>query len=83
MPMFRVTLDRVAANQDLPRNPFFCRIEHMPPVRRLCRTWEFEAKDEADVRRLLDEARAAGVDNVRGFSLRQIARVGGLADARR
>lgn len=39
------------------------------------REWEFDAEDEADVRRLLDEAYDAQVPGVIGYTLRSIERV--------
>lgn len=77
MPLFRVELDRVdrlAGERD--HNPFLRDIWSLPPVHKTVRSWEFEAKNEAEVRKLLKEAYEQNLPNVRGFNLRSITRVG-------
>lgn len=70
---FRVLLQRPAANQHLPRNPFLIKdIFHMPPIRMLIREWEVEARNRKHVEKLLKEARALNLDTVHGYSLLSI-----------
>lgn len=78
MPLFKVELHRRMRDSygSMPEpNPF---LGGLPPdgktVQMLVREWIFEAQDEAEVRRLLQEAYDTDVPNVRGFSLRQITR---------
>lgn len=78
MPMFKVALHRRLRDSydTMPEpNPF---LGGLPPdgktVQMHVREWEFEARDEAEVRRLLQEAYDADVPGVRGYSLRQIKR---------
>jgi hypothetical protein len=74
MPTFKVTLVRWH-RPERELNPFL--IHNVFSIKRPCteRVWEFEAADEAEVRRLFDEARAAGYDNVLGFDLARIEQV--------
>jgi hypothetical protein len=76
VPKFRVTLRDprpMCSPGERPINPFLIRdIFSMPRTTHRSRVWEVDAKDEADVRRLLDEARAAGIEQVRGFELWEI-----------
>jgi hypothetical protein len=60
---------------DRQRNPFLVRDIFSLTVRRPARVWEFDAKDEAEVRRYYDEAKAEDLDQVRGFSLTNIEEV--------
>jgi hypothetical protein len=78
VPKFRVELkeDHAIGRHGEPRNPFAFR-DPFATARRRYRVWEFEAKDEAEVRRLYNEAKAADHENVRGFDLHSIT----LADA--
>lgn len=76
MPLFRVELDRVIHTPgERDHNPFLRDIWNLPPVHRTVRSWEFEAKDEAEVRKLLKEAIAQNLPNVRGFNLRCITEI--------
>lgn len=76
MPMFKVELHRPARKSynGMPEpNPFLASLP--APGRKsnwIVRAWTFEAKDEAEVKKLLGEAYGAGIEGVRGFSLRSI-----------
>lgn len=79
MPMFKVALHRRMRDSygTMPEpNPF---LGGLPPdgktVQMHVREWELEARDETEVRRLLQEAYDADIPNVRGYSLRQITRL--------
>jgi hypothetical protein len=75
VPKFRVELERPAPREFF-RNPFRAPMPSVGatiPMR--VRSWEFEAKDEAEVRRLLQEAQDQDIDNVRGFRLRSITQI--------
>lgn len=75
MPRYKVTLERLCTPvpPTRERNPFFVRdIWNFEPRRVLLREWEMEAKDEAEVKRFLGEAREQNLVNVRGFTLRSI-----------
>lgn len=78
MPMFKVALHRKTRdgyNGHEP-NPFLAPMpSDSKTSRMLVREWEFEAKDEREVLRLLEEAQASGVAGVQGFRLRSIERV--------
>lgn len=77
MPMFRVELDRrIFSAGERPRNPFLGGIP-APGMRHdmSVRVWEFEAIDEDDVRRYLQEAYDQDLPEVRGYRLRSIAEV--------
>lgn len=70
---FRVLLQRPAANQHLPRNPFLIRdIFNLKPIRMLIREWEVEARNRKHVEKMLKEARELNLDTVRGYSLLSI-----------
>lgn len=75
MPRFTVTLQRRLrdnCNRPAP-NPFLAPLPHPDKKCTMSiRTWNFEAKDEAECRRLLDEAYAAGIPGVQGYTLRSI-----------
>lgn len=75
MPRFTVTLQRrLRDNYNRPEpNPFLAPLPHPDKKCEMSiRTWSFEAKDEAECRRLLDEAYAAGIPGVQGYTLRSI-----------
>jgi hypothetical protein len=82
VPKFRVELkeDHAIGRHGQPRNPFAFR-DPFAAARRRYRVWEFEAKDEADVRRLYNEAKAANVENVRGFDLHSITQLDASPDS--
>lgn len=75
---YRVSLERILPGPAI-RNPFtaFRTAEtfYGATCKVLVRTWELDATDEADVRRLLDEARAENVPGVQGMKLRSIERI--------
>lgn len=77
MPTFKVTLHRrIHRPGELPVNPFLAGIP--APGRTIemhCRTWEFGANSEKEVRRMLDEAYEKDIPAVRGYVLRSIERV--------
>lgn len=78
MSMYRVTLRSdtpVRRSDGREINPF--RIRDIFGVRamRNYRIWEFEAADEAEVRRLYDEAKREDLPNVRGYSLASIEKL--------
>jgi hypothetical protein len=77
MPMFRVELVRHVPLVDMPRNPFSAAIDVLKPIpcTTTARVWEFEAKSEREVRKLLDEAFKQNLPNVRGFHLGSITRL--------
>lgn len=77
MPMWRVELDRrLLSPGEHARNPFLGGIPAPgTTVTMSVRAWEFEAKDEAEVRAILDSARAADLPAVRGYKLRSIQRI--------
>lgn len=69
---FRVEIERVVKS-DLGRNPFHpIHISMNMTSQSRVRVWEFEAKDEADARRLFKEAQDMDLPNVRGFTLRSV-----------
>lgn len=76
MPIFKVALHRpVRKNRHgMPDpNPF---VASLPAAGRksnwIVREWTFEARDEAEVKKLLSEAYGSGIEGVRGFTLRSI-----------
>jgi hypothetical protein len=79
MPLFKVELHRPMRKNyhGMPEpNPFLAKLPE--PGRKsnwIVRSWTFEAKDETEVKKLLDEAYGADIDGVRGFSLRSIEKV--------
>jgi hypothetical protein len=79
MPQFKVTLHRrVRENYSgLPEpNPFLASIPAPGRTHQMIlREWTFEAKNETEVRKLLNNAYGAGIPNVQGFSLRSIERL--------
>lgn len=78
MPMFRVTAERPCGPPPghHSRNPFLIGdIFNLPPMRVVCRTWEFQARSEKQVRELFEEAKRLDIDNVRGFHLTTIERI--------
>lgn len=74
MPMFRVELDRrLFRPGEHNRNPFYASIPAPgKTIEMSVRSWDFEAKDEAEVRKLLTDAQEQGIGNVRGYRLRSI-----------
>lgn len=75
MPKFKVELERPAANNKAV-NPFARRfIADTDMITMRVRSWEFDADDEAHVRRLLKEAQEADLPEIRGFTLRSIEEV--------
>ena len=83
MPMFKVELDRrIFAPGEIPRNPFLAGMPQLGATHEVSvRAWEFEAKDEKEVRRLLDQAYKQDLPNVRGYKLRSITRLPEKASA--
>lgn len=76
MPMFRVELHRPSVRYgERDPNPFLRDIWNIPPRPVTVRSWEIEAKDEAEVRAYLDEAYKQKLPNVQGFTLRLIERI--------
>lgn len=78
MPRFKVALHRrIRENYSGPDpNPFLAPLPAPGRTHAMSvREWEFEARDEAEARRLLKEAQDAGVSNVRGYSLRSIEQI--------
>lgn len=76
MAKFKVTIERVVESGLKGRNPFHpIHVSIDATSRVACRVWEFEAKDEAEVRKLFKEAQDQNLPNVRGFTLRSIERV--------
>jgi hypothetical protein len=77
MRRYRVTLEKVLGDW---RNPFlaFKTAESFEGAtcQVLTRTWEFEAKDEQEVRRLFEEAKREGIEQVRGMRIRSIEQIG-------
>jgi hypothetical protein len=72
VPKFKVEIERIVES-GLPPNPFRAlTIDLSRTSRSLVRSWEFEAKDEAEVRRLFKEAQEQKLPNVVGFRLRSI-----------
>lgn len=68
---FRVTCSKPLPNPDI-RNPFRVSIHSFPLCKTLCRTWEFDAQNEAEVRRLFKEAKRDGEPQVKGMSISRI-----------
>lgn len=77
MPMFRVELERrIFGPNERPRNPFFAGLPPENATHEISvRSWEFEAKDETEVRALLAEARVHDIGTVRGYRLRSIQKL--------
>lgn len=79
MPMFKVELHRPMRKNyhGMPEpNPFLASLP--APGRKsnwIVRSWTFEAKDEAEVKKLLYQAYGSGIENVDGFTLRSIERL--------
>jgi hypothetical protein len=83
MPKFRVELkeDHPVGKHGQPLNPFAIR-DPFHAARRRFRVWEFEAKDEAEVRALYNDAKARDLENVRGFELHSITLMGSGVESR-
>lgn len=77
MPLYRVKLARRVPLVDVPRNPFLACIDVLKPIpcSTTYREWEFKARSEREVRRLLKEAQEQRLPNVVGFELESIERV--------
>lgn len=77
MPLYRVQLVRHIPIVDMPRNPFLASIDVLEPIpcRTVTREWEFEARSEKEVRRLLKEAFDQRLPNVKGFHLGSVEKV--------
>jgi hypothetical protein len=78
MAMFKVALHRRLRDNyhGHEPNPF---LAPLPPPGKThsmsVREWTFEAEDEAEVRRLLQEARDKGIPGIQGYSLRSIEKL--------
>jgi hypothetical protein len=74
MPLYRVKLVRRVPLDPIKGNPFLLAIDVLKPVpcRATYRQWEFEAKNEAEVRRWLKAAQKQRLANVLGFELESI-----------
>lgn len=76
---YRVTLEKVLPDPSI-RNPFsaFRTAESFEGAtcKVLVRTWEFDAKNEKEVRRLFDEAKSSGEPQVQGMRIRSIEEIG-------
>lgn len=76
MATFKVTLERRIHRAGESENPF--TPVHISPGSKSdfnLRSWEFEAKDEAEVRAYLDDAYKQRIPAVMGYNLRSIERV--------
>lgn len=74
MKSFKVTISRFDL-VDPPRNPFLMRIENFGPGRTTTRTFEFEAENKTECRRLFKEAQDERMSNVVGFTLDKIEEI--------
>jgi len=75
---FRVSLEKILPDPDI-RNPFLAfrtaeSFEHAR-CKVLVRTWEFDAADEDEVRRLFEEAKRDGEPQVQGMKIRNIEEI--------
>lgn len=78
MAKFRVELQRCVRSGLGERNPFHVQLSNISLDTKSTysvRMWEFEAKNEAEVRRLYEEAVEQNLPNVRGYTIRSIQRV--------
>lgn len=85
MPWFKVTLQKRTWLTSRPSNPFTRKLKSdnaAPESFTTLREWTFQAKSRADVERLYEEAKAQGIEQVRGFELANIERVPKPADER-
>lgn len=71
---WRVTTARPEPNPDI-RNPFLVRDVFQSAGQTRFRTYEFEAKDEAECRQLFAQAQEAGIEEVRGFHITKIEEI--------
>ena len=74
MNIFKVTATKLDVPNDF--NPFKIKLsesKHKYPL--IVKTWEFEAKSEAECRRLFEEAKDSGVTEVIGFKLDSVEKV--------
>lgn len=78
MNRYRVSVERVLPDPRV-RNPFrqFRTAESIGDAtcKVLVRTWEFEAKDECEVRKLFEEAKQSGEPKLLGMKLRAIENI--------
>lgn len=82
MPLFKVIAERCTgcSSRDGHFNPFLVRdifSPGLPKVQYNVREWEFEAKDEDEVRQLFKDAQDAEIANVKGYTLQSIEQVAG------
>ena len=84
MALFRVELHRRAFRPgERHINPFLAAMPGADErVDMLVRQWEFEAENEAEVRRLLHEAYDSDLPGVRGYALRSIEQLSETASAK-
>lgn len=72
MPLFRVKLIR---HDTRFRNSFLRCIGIYGRTQSTIRMWEFEAKDEVEVRKFYNEAKERNLPHVRGFELCSIEEI--------
>jgi hypothetical protein len=72
---FKVTAHKESWPYGRPRNPFLTGIDNFPKVITTTRVWEFDAKDESEVRKHWRAAQSQGMANVAGFTLGRIEKV--------
>lgn len=83
MAKFLVELQRCVRSGLGNRNPFAVQLSNISLDLKSTysvRSWEIEAKNEAEVRRLYQEAVEQKIDNVRGYVIRSIKRIDGAVD---
>jgi hypothetical protein len=73
MPIFRVKIEKPVQSSRM-RNPFR-PISMNSKINTYVRVWEFEAKDEAEVRMYFEEAKKADLPNVKGYELKSIEQI--------
>jgi hypothetical protein len=71
---WRVTTARPEPNPDI-RNPFLVRDVFQSAGQTRFRTYEFDAKDEAECRQLFAQAQEAGIEEVRGFHITKVEEI--------
>ena len=75
---YRVSLEKVIPDPEI-RNPFltFRTAESLfeSKIKVLIRTWEFEAVNEEEIRRLFVEATVGGISAVQGMKIRSIEEI--------
>jgi hypothetical protein len=72
MPKFRVKIEKPINGRG--HNPFK-PVNINQRIKASIRVFEFEAKDEDEVKKYFYEAKAADLPNVRGYKLRSIERI--------